>query len=552
MEIGTGGLIVRIILALLSAILGGWWLWQSLRHPDPKPGRLARAIPRIVLILCGFWSAVWLAIALIRLRYPFELEWSSGAMRDMAVRAMRGEPLYIATGGGWFPYEYPPLYAWLSGMLFRVTNVSYIPMRIISIASTVGCAWILYAWVRTLTLLPSSPGLGAGRPGNPQSDSPSAASETRTAIRNPQFWPLVATGLFLAAYRLTGAWYDIERIDMLFLFLSLVGIYWLHLGLASGQRVWTAASAAAFALAFLTKQQAVLFILGGIGALTFTHQWRQLVVFAGLAFLLCATASLALNSATGGWFVYYCFRVPMSNGIKLHLATHYIPADLALYAPLVAIAIIAIMTLRCTHADYEPDMVLLGWMTAMAIAGSMLSRAHWGGDQNVLIPEYAFLGALACVLAGRMTSAFPATYTPLYALVLAQLLTLTYRPQAQLPTAVGRAAGERYKSLIRGLERNGEVLCLDHGGFTAAPHFQILGLMDVMNTEKRLPEPVAQDLRAHRYAAIVMDSAPTITGPLGEIVRNYPHADRIGITDTWDVTGFLTPNPARPVYVLRP
>jgi len=514
----SGGLAVRVAFACASAILLGLWLWRSGR--EGRESRLGRGLRITALALCGFWAATWLAIALVRLPYPYELEWCGGAMRDMAARTLHGQPLYVAPGPGWFPYEYPPLYLWASALLMKLFGgaVSFVPMRLISILSTLGSASLLVWWVRRL-------------------------SGSRT-------WGLIATGLFLASFRFTGAWYDVERLDMLFLVLSLAGVCALQLAVEKDSVGWAVLAAAAHTFAFLTKQQAVLFVIGGVAALLWQRRWRLATAYGLATTILCAASVLALNSSTGGWFWYYCFRVPMANGIRANLARMYLTTDLPLFAPM--IVLLAVGLLRRGEDRRLREDALLWCSVGMGLLGSFLSRAHWGGDQNVLMTGYVLIGTGACVVAGRWSRVRPRAAAPLFGLVVAQLIALSYRPGAQLPQAENRAAGDRYATLIRSLEREGPVLSLDHGAFTSTPRFHLMGLLDVAHTEKGLPKPLLEALRSHEYAAVVMDAKPETVGEMGEFARDYTRIENVGITESWVVTGFPTPSEGRSVWVLRP
>jgi len=544
----SGGMIVRLAWAVLSAVCGGVWLWRA-RHQEeatPAAQNWGRALCRLTLGLSAFWSVVWLAIALIRLPYPYELEWIGGAMRDHCERVIAGRPLYVPPGPDWFPYEYPPLYFWVSAAVVRVTGCGvFIAMRAVSIVSTLGCAVLLALWVRRAVARPHQDG----------------------SRRSGTIWGWIAAGIFLATYRFTGAWYDAERLDMLFLVLALLGIYLLVCateeapkGPASAPRIACAClSALAFSLAFLTKQQAVLFLAGGGAALLWRREGRLLVPYALTALLCCGGAILALNAATHGWFSYYCFHVPLSNGIRLNLARQYFVGDLPLYAPLIALLIVSLLAQR-RNPDTVPrsdggvaaNAVLIA-MTGMGLLGSLLSRAHWGGDQNVLMAGYIVLEAAACIAAGRWFAARPQTTAlPLYALLLAQFVTLFYRPDLQIPHAANRAAGALYAQRIHQLERGGEVLCLDHGGLTTPPHFQMMGLLDVLNAEKRMPPALVTALKAHRFAAIVTDAPLDPNGAFAIVLESYAPSESLQLTTPWVVTGFPTPSPGRPVWVYRP
>src|SRR4029079_15899251 len=94
--------------------------------------------------------------------------------------------------------------------------------------------------------------------------------------------------------------------------------------------------AALLLLAFLAKQQAVLFVAGGIAVLIWQKRWTLLTAYGVASATLCLGAAAWLNAATGGWFGYYCFRVPMANGIRANLAATYFFVDLPLFAPMIA------------------------------------------------------------------------------------------------------------------------------------------------------------------------------------------------------------------------
>ena len=212
-------------------------------------------------------------------------------------------------------------------------------------------------------------------------------------------------------------------------------------------------SAIAFWLAFLTKQQAVLFLFGSAAALAWARQWRGLALFAGLSAALCLGSVALLNHATQAWYGYYCFHVPLANGIKLNLAAQFFTIDMPLYAPLLGmIGVLAIgnremqgsrqsavgsreRISRLPIADCR--LPAFAWCL-MGLAGSLLSRAHWGGDQNVLMAGFIGVTLVGCILAARAEEAVSRAAAPLYALALLQLLTLVYRPDAQIrpsPTA---------------------------------------------------------------------------------------------------------------------
>src|SRR5206468_1701283 len=83
--------------------------------------------------------------------------------------------------------------------------------------------------------------------------------------------------------------------------------------------VGTVLSTFLFTLAFLTKQQAALFLLGGALTLAWRRAWTLLVVFLLMAAILCGDVIWILNTVSEGWFGFYCFRLPLESGISWRL-----------------------------------------------------------------------------------------------------------------------------------------------------------------------------------------------------------------------------------------
>ena len=95
--------------------------------------------------------AVYLAIVPARIAYPFELEWMEGACVDHVRRVLAGQPLYVAPSLDFVPFVYPPLYFWLSAALARVTGIGFLPLRLVSSVSSLGCFALIFLMVRRQT-----------------------------------------------------------------------------------------------------------------------------------------------------------------------------------------------------------------------------------------------------------------------------------------------------------------------------------------------------------------------------------------------------------------
>ena len=421
-------------------------------------------------------------------------------------------------------------------MRFTGAN-NFIGMRAVSCVSTLLLLAVVAFWLRKLT-----------------EKLPSQAMP----------WPILAPAIFLAAYRFTGAWYDIERLDLLFMFLSVLGGYLLTLALCADQNSQpargllsysaTVASAVAFSIAFIAKQQAILFAAGALGALIFSARWKHLVLFLVVTVGVDLMVVSVLNRSTSGWFSYYCFHVPLANGIRKELALQFLCLDLPLLAPMIGGALfILLRSIRSAAKlhDSAPIALFIS-QTVMALAGSFLSRAHWGGAENVLMAGYLFLIMSFCLLAAKAEFGGGLRGRSMYVLALVQMAVLLYRPDLQLPHPQNYQAGQQYTQVVNDLNREGEILCVDHGGFSTVPHFHLMALTDVYGSEKGTPEDIQQALLDHKYAAIVTDALPDAHSPLAVALDTYPLIQKLSFTGSWIITGFPTPSPQRTVYILRP
>ncbi len=522
---------MRAIIGVGIGVIGGILLLLVARRDSPGPGEAKKhplSILVILLTLAAF--SIWCVIASVRFSVPFELEWCGGTMREMTQAVINGRSLYPPVSSGWFPYEYPPLYFYISAAFSKIFHLEvYQAMRAVSITSTLGCCVVIFLWVVRL-----SRGFGA-------------------------FWGAVAVGLLMASYRMSGAWFDIERIDMLFLLLSLMGAFVLTPALenseSEGKRQFcTIMSAILFSLAFLTKQQAILFAVGAFVVLLTTNRHLLAAKYLATFAFLSGSAVVIANQTTAGGFFYYCFKVPAGNGIQIALAKQFFITDLPLIAPILFLGIISLPLLARVQGNQERSLQSFhfGTMLFMAAIGSLLSRAHWGGDQNVLIPLFTFAIIWGCTAASSLEYRSRMFSLAVSLIIIGQFGVFAYKPQAQLPIQNQSIANESYAKAIKQLETEGDVLCLDHGGITANPHFHILSLLDVYHAAKGIPVTIVDAIHSHKYAAIVVDSESGISGLVPDISTYYPNKTKLGLTDSWTVTGYSTPSADRPVWVYRP
>ena len=93
----------------------------------PRAVRLAAALLGLAAI------ATYLVIALLRLTYPFPLEYLESNSLVEVQRILTGRPLYAAPAVGYVPDGYPPLYFATSAAAASVLGLSYLPLRLVSL-----------------------------------------------------------------------------------------------------------------------------------------------------------------------------------------------------------------------------------------------------------------------------------------------------------------------------------------------------------------------------------------------------------------------------------
>ncbi|MGH9868017.1 MAG: hypothetical protein ACREAA_07640 [Candidatus Polarisedimenticolia bacterium] len=488
--------------------------------PQPiRPPVLGHVLRGSVLVLSGGFIVLYIAVALARITFPYELEWMEGGAVDHTRRLLAGQPLYVRPSLEFVPYVYPPLYFEVCALVGRATGAGFATMRAVSFAASLGCLLLLFLMARR-----------------------------ETGSR--------AAGLFAATYRLSGAWLDLARVDSLFLMLALASAYVLR----GGDGVWRCAAAGALmCLSFLTKQPAVLVAI----PLALQEFLRRRGV-ARLAFLVAFAAPAAgavalLNAHSDGWFGYYLLDLPRQHTLESHLILGFWSQDIARHLPIAA-GMAAVWLAARRRAAGGTSRLFVSCLAAGLMAASWTGRVHAGGYDNVLLPACAGLALLFGLSAHAF--AYPAGgagegRAALVSLLCSiQLLMLVYNPMAQIPTRADVLAGGRLVHWMRQIP--GDVYLPMHGYLPALAgkptwaHAQAID--DVLrgtdpDLRGQLNLQLTQALVEARFGAVLVDS---VGWPFqDEMEGRYKHLGRL-----WnepDVLMSRTGLRTRPdhVYLLR-
>jgi hypothetical protein len=470
-------------------------------------------------VVAGLAVAQVLGVALVRMRYPFELEWMEGGVVDHVRVVLAGRPLYREPSLAFTPYIYTPLYYYVSALVSSVVGVGFFAPRLVSTLAMVGNMGMIAKLVR-------------GESGDRLS-------------------ALVAMGLFAATFRQSGTWMDLARVDSLCTFFVLFAAY-----LARHGRSWRAAAGTGVLLflAFFTKQSALGLAAAIVAGATWMA-WRRGLLIAAVFGGLTLGTILVMNRMTDGWFGYYVFDVPSHHGLRWYSWRSMLldPFWRAFPVPL----LLALLALRVDVAEApRGPTVLRAGLAFASFIGGYSSLLHEDGFVNVVIPFYALVAAEAGIGLGWIARSAGPTRAALQQVVLVavalQFGALAWESRETLPKDADVAAGRHMLERLRA--RSGEVLLLGsgfYGPMAGHPeiHAHTMALFDVFKTHDpsrtgTLLASLVAEIHSRRFSAITLDQSygllpPEIAGAVRQEYRLEEHLFS-NPSDTLPKTGFMS------------
>ena len=426
----------------------------------------------------------YVVIVFFRIRYPFELEWIEGSMVDLVSRVLSGQKLYVKPTLNFVPYVYTPLYYYLSAALARVIGIGFIPLRVVSFISSLGSFYLIYLIVRDET--------------------------------SRRFPAMLASGLFAATYRIGGAFFDLARVDSLFLFFLLVSIYLIRFK----QSLISYILAGVFiTLSFLTKQTALMISLPIILYSLYANR-RLSIYLCGVTIALIAGSTVFFDRMCDGWYVFYVFQLPAHSPLGNFYGLNFWTKDLLRPLPIACLMSLLYGAVALSGRIWKGFLFYLLTSSGMLVA-SWVSRLHDGGYNNVLIPAYACISILFGLGTNLLLQSLPRISMrgqrmleiAVYALCIAQFAGLYYNPIDQIPTHEDEQAGWR---LIRTLETiRGEVWLPYHGYLpvlAGKKSFAHAGTMNVIlvgpdgRVKTDLIREIKEAILNRKFTAILLDS----------------------------------------------
>ncbi len=367
----------------------------------------------LAALVCYFVGA-FLYIAISRMNYVFTLEWLEGASLIQVHRLLVGQPLYAKPSFEFVSLIYSPLYFYLSYLLARVVGFGFLPLRLVSFGSTLGCVALIYLIARKQSA--------------------------------DNYASLMAAGSFLALYKISDTWFDLARVDMLALFLTLLTIYLMQ----SPSTIRLVFAGLALSLACITKQSFWILVPPLLVYAFFLHRTRALiVVLATLASSLIA--HLLLNGLYQGWYSYFVYALGFGQGQSsifadglVHFFTAYWLDSVIRPVPVFFLLFVIYFIMRLKDRAYKASLGMLALAGGMIVL-SWLGILNKGGYANVLVPSYVIFLLGAWLLISRLLhdpAVSSAARTAVLVLYCMQLLYLLYPISSQIPTQADFSAGQ--------------------------------------------------------------------------------------------------------------
>ncbi|MGH2537090.1 MAG: hypothetical protein ACRDHL_06830 [Candidatus Promineifilaceae bacterium] len=465
----------------------------------PKTGKrltLHTAATGLVLALALGFSLLYLYVGLARVSYPYSLDFIEDSLVMQAWRAMQAEPTYLASNADYVPNVYMPLYPWLGGLLFKWTGPGFTPLRALSFAATLATAGLVY-WI-------------AGR-------------ESRSRLL-----AFGCAGLFLAGYRLAGGWYELARVENLYVLLTLAGV---AAAIYRPPRPGGLALAGVLlGLSFLTKQHGLIFGAGTFVFLLMSAGRRAWLFAAAFALFGLAPFWLA-NRASDGWLATYTFGVAYASPVEAGRVVETLRHEIFGAMLLLTLAWIGAPLAAFGRLGWRPGLRrLLGshpWpiFIAAAVLVTIVTRASVGGARQNYILGYAFLCLAPALMTAEMTARWPAGGGRAYSALLLGLslqFGLSWSPAIHrafqihnatqfVPTAEMRAGGDRLIERIAAVE--GPVFVMMHppyalmAGKEPSVHIQSLWHARYRGRD-RLPADLVARIESQYYALIISNVSP--------------------------------------------
>ena len=436
-------------------------------------------LPAMWLPACGVVACAYLYAIFGRLTYPYPLEWLEPDTPDIVARIVSGLPIYLEPTYLYVSSMKTSLYYYVVAAFSLVFGNGLLAGRLVSVLSSFGVCIVIWHFVR--------------REGGTWA------------------WALFGVAIFLATYHISHDWFDIARLDSLFLLLTVAGAFALRF---SPGTAGAAAAGVAFAAAFFTKQAALFVVMPTLLLYAFAVP-KRVIVASGIAAILIATGMVGLHLATDGWSTFFLVEVPRHAAISQDRIVGLWTADIL--APLALALLSSIGLIAGTWTFDRGRALFYCGLLCGALLDGLVGRANAAGSPNVFMPTYAVLAvtmplALQTILRARDDRG-ELKFGPCIAVhlvALAQVAILSYDPRQAVPSSRDKQLSDQVLARLRSID--GGILIMDDRYFARLLGKPSVGLdyslVDVLQDQSspvtaKLQESIIDALRTRQFAGVV-------------------------------------------------
>ncbi len=405
-----------------------------------------RLLYAILLAASAAYIGAFVVAAAFRLTFPYPLEVTESASLVQVQRILDGQSLYVEPTLRHVPLIYGPVLYYLSALLALVMGPTYAPLRLVSLVASVGSIGLIAGFVLH------------------ESHSHGAA--------------LVAAGLFAATYPLAQTALDLGRVDSVFVFLILAGLYLTYIEGTSrvGQLARVLAGGALLGIAALAKAPiAALPVAAAAAVYLLLRRPLSVAPFAVGCVVCLGGGLLLLRLQSGPWPTWFLWDLPRLHELRPNLVPRFWFTDILPRFTLPLLIGPAFLLMRLLQGKRCP-LLFYGAMAVSLIGVAWASRSNVGASTNVLLPALAVvavffglgLNALLRLTQSPTVSANARVAMRSYVVLLCvvQLALIVYNPRLTVPYRSDQAADAELAARLAALP--GPLFAPDLEGYAPA------------------------------------------------------------------------------------
>lgn len=429
-----------------------------------------------IFFLITFWLAVTVIVMLIRLRYPYQLEWMEGGEIEHIQRLLDGKKIYCEPSMDFIPYIYTPFFYYIGVVASLIVEPNFVSMRLISILSFLLSLFVVYKIIFDYT--------------------------------QDKFWSFLGVGLYSLSFSTTGFWFDIARVDTTANLFLIISFYFL----LKENRLAIVISALFSFLAFYTKQSYLLISMMLILALL-VHFPKKALLFSSIYFSLVIATTIIETINSQGWYLFWNFYFPSTHHWIWSRAITFWTIDILPFYS-IALALILAFFLIIVKQNIDSRHFILLFLFLGSLLTSYSSRLHYGGYLNVLIP-FAFSISISLPIALHYfdKSFNSKIFLKVFLLILTffQLVLLFYDPTYVIPTNKDKMEVENLLAFSKNIGKDvyltGYNYVQKKYGLNSYPHYVLVNDLIISKVPQRenFLYQFETFLKEKKFNAIVLD-----------------------------------------------